>query len=63
MTESRNVLQYLVIRMNGPAEAVGVTCSVSENFEPHAKKQRLDNDCEQKVDFQTSLPSKSLQGN
>nr|XP_058973219.1 lethal(3)malignant brain tumor-like protein 3 [Pocillopora verrucosa]XP_058973220.1 lethal(3)malignant brain tumor-like protein 3 [Pocillopora verrucosa]XP_058973221.1 lethal(3)malignant brain tumor-like protein 3 [Pocillopora verrucosa] len=47
--------------MNGPAEAVGVTCSVSENFEPHAKKQRLDNDCEQKIDFQTSLPSKSLQ--
>lgn len=47
--------------MNGPeAVAVGVTYAKSENFEPQAKKQRLDNDGEQEIDFETSLASKSL---
>ena len=48
--------------MNGQ-EAVAVAIAVSENFEPQAKKQRLEIDGEQQLDFQIPVPSKSPEGN
>ena len=52
-----------ILEMNG--EEVGSMASVmSETFEPHSKKQRLDNvDGEQQMDFETQMPSKNSEGN
>ncbi|XP_078362086.1 lethal(3)malignant brain tumor-like protein 4 [Oculina patagonica] len=45
--------------MNGQ-ESVAIASVMSENFEPQAKKQRLENvDADQPMDFQTQMPSKS----
>ena len=49
--------------MNGQ-ESVAIASVMSENFEPQAKKQRLETvDGVQPMDFQTQMPSKSPEGN